>query len=192
MPEQSAHFAEPELAGVPPRNIFDVRAVSCAHKHAQIFQRWAELPVGDSFVLVNDHRPDPLRAQFAQAVPGCFTWTDLADREGFAAVRIERLRADPAAFDARAVRGCGVAPAPVPDDGVLARIEIDVRESPAAEAGARVLRLAGSMPPWAELVAVLAERSPLLLKQLDLVGMTVREESGTDGWTCRVRVAGPE
>jgi uncharacterized protein (DUF2249 family) len=191
MPEQSSHFAEPELSGVPLRNIFDLRAVSCAHKHAQIFQRWAELPVGGSFVLVNDHRPDPLRAQFAQAVPECFTWTHLVDREGFAAVRIERLREDPAGFDARAVRGCGVAPAPGPDDGVLARIEIDVRESPAAEAGARLLRLAGSMPPWAELVAVLAERSPLLLKQLDLVGMTVREESGTDGWTCRVRVAGP-
>lgn len=191
MADPTLSIQEPELTGVPAENIFDVRAVSCAHKHAQIFQRWAELPVGDFFILVNDHRPDPLRAQFAQAVPGCFTWTDLADREGFAAVRIARLRADPAGFDARGVRGCGVASAPVPDDGVMARIEIDVRDDPAEEAGARVLRLAGSMPPWAELVATLAARSPLLLKQLDLVGMSVREDTAPGGaWICRVRVAG--
>lgn len=190
MAEQSSFSAEPELMGVPPKDIFDVRHVSCTHKHARIFERWAGLQVGDSFVLVNDHRPDPLRAQFTQTVPGCFAWTELAAREGFAAVRIERLRADPSGFNAQEVRGCGVAPTTVPDDGVFARIEIDVREDSPAEAGARVLRLAGSMPPWVELVAVLAERSPLLLRQLDLVGMTVREESGAGGWTCRVRAAG--
>ncbi|MBE2216145.1 MAG: DUF2249 domain-containing protein [Opitutaceae bacterium] len=190
MHEAPTPFIAPELAQIPPEKIFDVRVVSCALKHAQIFQRWAELPVGDFFVLVNDHRPGPLRAQFAHAVPGCFAWIDLVDRDGFAAVRIERLRRDPAGFEARAVRGCGGVPVSLPDDGVLARIEIDVRRDAAAEAGARVLRLAGSMPPWAELVAMLAERSPLLLRQLDLIGMTVCEEAGGDGWTCRVRVAG--
>lgn len=189
MTQASSPPVENELAGIPCGKIFDVRSVSCADKHARIFQRWAELQVGDYFVLVNDHRPDPLRAQFARAVPGCFTWTDLAGCEGFAAVRIERLCADPADFDARAARGC-VPPASVPDDGVLARIEIDVREDPAEVAGARVVRLAGSMPPWAELVAVLAGRSPLLLRQLDLIGMTVHEETGAEGWTCRVRAAG--
>jgi uncharacterized protein (DUF2249 family) len=53
---------------------FDVREISCRVKHAQIFQRWLDLPPGGHFVLVNDHDPVPLYYQFAAEFPGAFTW----------------------------------------------------------------------------------------------------------------------
>jgi uncharacterized protein (DUF2249 family) len=55
-------------------SVFDVREISCRVKHGLIFQRWAELPVGSCFVLVNDHDPVPLYYQFAAQFPGAFTW----------------------------------------------------------------------------------------------------------------------
>ena len=53
---------------------FDMREIPCRVKHAQIFQRWAELPVGHHFVLINDHDPVPLWYQFAAQFPGVFDW----------------------------------------------------------------------------------------------------------------------
>lgn len=53
---------------------FDVRAIPGRVKHAQIFQRWLNLPVGDYFVLLNDHDPIPLRYQFNAEFPQAFTW----------------------------------------------------------------------------------------------------------------------
>lgn len=53
---------------------FDVREIPCRVKHAQIFQRWAELPVGQHFVLINDHDPVPLWYQFSAQFPGAFGW----------------------------------------------------------------------------------------------------------------------
>lgn len=53
---------------------FDVREIPGRVKHAQIFQRWFDLPVGSHFVLVNDHDPVPLYYQFAAQFPEAFTW----------------------------------------------------------------------------------------------------------------------
>ena len=53
---------------------FDVRRIPCRVKHAQIFQRWAELPAGGYFILINDHDPVPLRYQFEAEFPGAFSW----------------------------------------------------------------------------------------------------------------------
>jgi uncharacterized protein (DUF2249 family) len=54
--------------------LFDVRSIPCRVKHAQIFQRWFDLPVGNHFVLLNDHDPIPLRYQFEAEFGGAFTW----------------------------------------------------------------------------------------------------------------------
>jgi uncharacterized protein (DUF2249 family) len=54
--------------------LFDVRPIPCRVKHAQIFQRWIDLPVGNHFVLLNDHDPIPLRYQFDAEFGGAFTW----------------------------------------------------------------------------------------------------------------------
>lgn len=54
--------------------LFDVREIPCRVKHAQIFQRWIDLPVGSHFVLINDHDPVPLYYQFEAQFRDAFTW----------------------------------------------------------------------------------------------------------------------
>jgi len=74
---------------------FDVRRIPCRVKHAQIFQRWAELPVGSHFVLVNDHDPVPLYYQFEALFRGAFTWEYLVDGPTEFHVKITRLAPSP-------------------------------------------------------------------------------------------------
>lgn len=59
---------------IPAEKIFDVRAIPCSVKHAQILTRWIDLTVGDFFVLKNDHDPVPLRYQFEAEFGGAFGW----------------------------------------------------------------------------------------------------------------------
>ncbi|MCC6414372.1 MAG: DUF2249 domain-containing protein [Opitutaceae bacterium] len=54
--------------------VFDVRPIPGRVKHAQIFQRWFDLPVGQHFVLLNDHDPVPLYYQFSAEFSGAFSW----------------------------------------------------------------------------------------------------------------------
>lgn len=70
---------------------FDVRDIPCRVKHGQIFQRWTELPVGQHFVLINDHDPIPLYHQFAAQFPGAFTWEYLLRGPDEFQVKITRL-----------------------------------------------------------------------------------------------------
>lgn len=56
------------------RTRFDVREIPGRVKHVQIFQRWIDLPVGEYFVLINDHDPVPLYHQFSAQYPGAFRW----------------------------------------------------------------------------------------------------------------------
>lgn len=72
---------------------FDVRRIPCRAKHAQIFQRWAELPVGSYFVLVNDHDPVPLYYQFEGLFRSAFAWEYLLDGPTEWQVKITRLAA---------------------------------------------------------------------------------------------------
>ena len=74
---------------------FDVRRIPCRVKHAQIFQRWADLDVGSHFVLVNDHDPVPLYYQFEALFPGAFTWEYLVDGPTEFHVKITRLKPSP-------------------------------------------------------------------------------------------------
>jgi uncharacterized protein (DUF2249 family) len=72
---------------------FDVRTIPCRVKHAQIFQRWNELPVGAHFVLVNDHDPIPLYHQFSAQFPGAFLWEYLVTGPEVFQVKITRVAA---------------------------------------------------------------------------------------------------
>lgn len=54
--------------------IMDVRPIPCSIKHGMIIKTWLELPVGDHFILLNDHDPVPLRYQFQAEWPETFTW----------------------------------------------------------------------------------------------------------------------
>lgn len=52
----------------------DVRVIPPREKHPTIFACFEALAPGESFVLVNDHDPFPLRYQFEAQRPGQFGW----------------------------------------------------------------------------------------------------------------------
>jgi uncharacterized protein (DUF2249 family) len=73
-------------------NVMDVRPIPCSVKHGLIIGAWLGLPVGDHFILLNDHDPVPLRYQFAAQWPGTFTWEHLAKGPEEFRVKITKLK----------------------------------------------------------------------------------------------------
>lgn len=73
----------------------DVRPLRKPDKHPTIFASYADLPVGGSFVLVNDHDPKYLRAEFELDHPGSFDWEYLAREPRDWRVRITKLSSTP-------------------------------------------------------------------------------------------------
>ena len=76
-----------------PDRVMDVRPIPCSIKHGLIIRTWAELAVGDHFILLNDHDPVPLYYQFAAQWPGAFTWEHLVKGPSEYRVKITKLRA---------------------------------------------------------------------------------------------------
>ncbi len=54
--------------------VLDVRAIPPREKHPTIFQTYTALSAGETFILLNDHDPKPLRYQFEAEHAGQFTW----------------------------------------------------------------------------------------------------------------------
>ena len=77
---------------VPDREL-DVRSEIPRRRHELIFESFAELPVGDASVLVNDHDPKPLRYQLEAANAGEFSWDYLEPGPEVWRVRIGRTAA---------------------------------------------------------------------------------------------------
>ena len=73
--------------------VMDVRPIPCSVKHGLIIRTWLELPVGDHFILLNDHDPAPLKYQFAAQWPDTFSWEHLVNVPGEARVKITKLKA---------------------------------------------------------------------------------------------------
>lgn len=71
----------------------DVRSIPPAQRHPMIFQRFASLPVGDSFVLINDHDPKPLYYQLNFEHSGQLSWDYLEQGPAVWRVRIGRTAA---------------------------------------------------------------------------------------------------
>lgn len=65
----------------------DVRVIPPREKHPAIFQTFQALAQGESFILVNDHDPMPLRYQFQNEYPDQFGWEYL--EQGPAVWRVE-------------------------------------------------------------------------------------------------------
>ncbi len=57
----------------------DVRSEPPARRHELIFETYHGLGDGESYVLVNDHDPKPLRYQFEAEHAGAFTWQYLEE-----------------------------------------------------------------------------------------------------------------
>ncbi len=83
----------------------DVRPIPCSIKHGLILKTWRALPVGDYFVLLNDHDPVPLRYQFEAEFPGAFKWEYMGRGPDDFRVKLTKLQplpdtqsADPATY----------------------------------------------------------------------------------------------
>lgn len=122
---------------------FDVRDLPGRTKHAQIFQRWLDLGVGEHFVLLNDHDPVPLRYQFEAEFPSAFSWESLEKGPEDFRVKITKLRqVSPGAAKPAAPR-----PAATPAQNAKAEIvEIDVRGFEPPEPLIRILEALETLP----------------------------------------------
>jgi len=76
----------------------DLRQTPRERRHSIVFYAFDELPVGGSFFLVNDHDPQPLRAQMEQLRPGELSWE--YELRGPYEFRIRVTRVAPSALDA--------------------------------------------------------------------------------------------
>lgn len=72
----------------------DVRPLPKPEKHPAIFRSYDALAVGESFVLVNNHDPKHLRAEFESDLPGSYGW-DYLERGPEWRIRISKLAATP-------------------------------------------------------------------------------------------------
>jgi uncharacterized protein (DUF2249 family) len=127
--------------------VFDVRPIPGRVKHAQIFQRWSDLPVGQYFILLNDHDPVPLRYQFEAEFAGAFSWEYLERGPDEFRVKISKLKAIAAAAPTPATH-----PASAPTGDRAANVtsnhvqEIDVRGFEPPEPLIRILDALESLP----------------------------------------------
>ncbi|WFP62312.1 DUF2249 domain-containing protein [Mesorhizobium sp. WSM4904] len=70
----------------------DVRAIPPVERHPRIFGIVQALAEGQSFVIVNDHDPRPLRYQMEARYPGLFDWEYLQQGPDIWRVEIKRLQ----------------------------------------------------------------------------------------------------
>jgi uncharacterized protein (DUF2249 family) len=70
-----------------------------------IIRTWLALPVGDHFILLNDHDPVPLRYQFAAQWPDAFAWEPLVQGSDEFRIKITKLKSS--AAPAGPIAECG-------------------------------------------------------------------------------------
>jgi uncharacterized protein (DUF2249 family) len=90
---------------IEPGKIFDGRSIPCSVKHGLIVQKWLDLPVGDYFMLLNDHDPVQMHDQFSAQWLQAFSWEYLVKGPEEFRVKITKLKAT--APVAEAVECCG-------------------------------------------------------------------------------------
>lgn len=154
--------AAPQIAksNIDPKAVFDVRSIPGRVKHAQIFQRWLDLPVGGYFVLLNDHDPIPLRYQFDAEFPQAFSWEYLENGPDEFRVKITKLApvTKPVAAAARAPQPAPLTTPPAPNPlGNL--VQIDARGLEPPEPLIRILDALESLPAGFKLRAI-TDREP--------------------------------
>ncbi|OBF80228.1 hypothetical protein A5791_08825 [Mycobacterium sp. 852002-51163_SCH5372311] len=77
------------------QNELDVRQLRKPDKHPTIFATYSALPVGESFVLVNNHDPRHLRDEFDADHPGSYGWEYLDKGPEVWRIRITKLASTP-------------------------------------------------------------------------------------------------
>ena len=74
----------------------DVRDIPKPQRHPLIFERFAKLAVGESFVLVNKQDPKHLHDEFERDQPGTFGWDYETREHALYRIRISRITEAPA------------------------------------------------------------------------------------------------
>lgn len=74
----------------------DVRDIPKPQRHPLIFERFAKLAVGESFVLVNNHDPRHLHDEFERDQPGTYGWDYECREHALYRIRISRVADAPA------------------------------------------------------------------------------------------------
>jgi uncharacterized protein (DUF2249 family) len=64
----------PPLHAAGDKSILDLREIPRPQRHALVFDRLSQLDAGETFTLVNDHDPVPLRNQIEMRFPNESTW----------------------------------------------------------------------------------------------------------------------
>lgn len=77
-----------------PDTELDVRRLRKPEKHPTIFATYADLAVGESFVLVNNHDPKHLHDEFEADHPGSYGWEYLEKGPAWR-IRISKLASTP-------------------------------------------------------------------------------------------------
>lgn len=166
----------------------DVRPVPCRQKHALIFQRWAELPVGGHFVLVNDHDPIPLYYQFAGQFPEAFAWEYLAGGPDEFHVKITRLKATTPGAAPKLPSWPPAGNRVAPPQSLFP--EVDARGLEPPEPMIRILTALEQLPPGGTLRARTDRRPIHLLPELDSRGVRhVSEELADGSWVTTLQRA---
>ena len=76
-------------------NELDVRQLRKPDKHSAIFATYADLPVGGSFVLVNNHDPKHLHEEFEADHAGSYGWEYVEKGPTVWRIRISKLTTTP-------------------------------------------------------------------------------------------------
>lgn len=113
-----------------PEAELDARVIPRPEKHKTIFATFGKLAAGESFVLLNDHEPEPLRKEFEREHPGSFGWEYLEkgrERGALWRTKISRLAstAVPWILTDTTTTGVGVEPDPA---GVVWQLAVQSRE----------------------------------------------------------------
>lgn len=69
----------------------DVRAVLPPQRHPLVFDAYAQLAVGESLTVINDHDPQGLKDEFERELAGSFSWDPLTPVGDEYRVRITKL-----------------------------------------------------------------------------------------------------
>lgn len=73
----------------------DVRGMRKPDKHPSIFRAYADIPVGESLLLVNDHDPRHLRDEFEVEYPRGYSWEYVSKEKRDWRIRITKLAGTP-------------------------------------------------------------------------------------------------
>lgn len=106
-------------------NELDVRQLRKPDKHPTIFGTYADLPVGGSFALVNNHDPKHLHEEFEADHAGSYGWEYLEKGPTVWRIRISKLASTPLpriVTNTADIAGADVEP------GVVWRLEVRERD----------------------------------------------------------------